>query len=114
MRRDDEAVYTRVVGQGDLDRHRCAARPTPLVEHVSHGLRSEGTAAMGVSERCVELSGAVLVKQAKQAAGSAAQVAAMFSDFSKRRLGRWATGEQSIASAMLAALALVHEQRREV
>ncbi len=90
MRRDDEAVYARVVGQCDLDGHRCTAGPTPLVEHVSDRLSGEGAAAMGVGEGYVELGRAILVEQAKQAAGGATQVAAVFGNFSRND---WAAGQ---------------------
>ena len=114
MRRDDKSVYARVVGQGDLDGHLCPAGAPPLIEHVSDGLSGEGTTAMRVGERRVELSGTILVKQAKQPGGSAAQVSTVFGDLSKKGLGCWATSKQSIAPAMLAALAFVHEERSQV
>jgi hypothetical protein len=56
---------------------RIAAGAAALIEHVSVRLRGEGAAVVRVGERDVELARPVLVEEAKQAGGRAAEMAAV-------------------------------------
>ena len=69
---------------------------------------------MGLGEREVELGGPVLVEQAKETRGGAAEMSAVEGDFPEERLRARAGGHQSVSPAMLARVALLVGEAVEV
>jgi hypothetical protein len=69
---------------------------------------------VSLGKRSIELASAELVKESKQATGGATEMTAVKSELSEKRLGGIARRKQPIAPAVIAGLALVGAEGREV
>ena len=97
------------------ERHGGFARATSLVENVGDRLGGEGAAPVCLGEREVELGGAVLIEQVEQSASWCRRdVRRASATFSRNACGAGARGHQSVATAVLARVALVVGEAVEV
>ncbi len=111
---DDLVSDARVVGERGHDDGLLAIGAPPLVQDVRDGLGAERAAVVRVAEGDVEGNGTVLIEEAEETSGRAAEMSAVESDLPEKRSGGRTDGKEAVLSTVFSCLPLFGGERREM